>query len=77
MRYQSWRARAAAGVGTVSTLRQCRRLIGAALLAAFCAGGTPLAQECKALFDAKCAVCHNIGGGTTVGPDAAATVKSS
>jgi mono/diheme cytochrome c family protein len=55
----------------VCTSRQCRRLIGAALTAAFCAvsATVSLAQDGKALFDAKCAVCHNIGGGPKVGPD--------
>jgi cytochrome c2 len=52
----------------VSTLPQCR-LIGAALAAALCAASAAQAQDGKALFDAKCSVCHNIGGGPKVGPD--------
>jgi len=46
----------------------------AALLAAACfAGGATiaLAQDGKALFQAKCAACHSIGGGRLVGPDLA------
>ena len=69
MRHQSWRTWAAVRVGTVSTSRQYRRLIGAALAAAFCAASVAMAQDGKALFDAKCSVCHNIGGGPKVGPD--------
>ncbi|MBI5908711.1 MAG: c-type cytochrome [Betaproteobacteria bacterium] len=69
MQHQSWRTRMAVRAGIASTSRQYRRLIGAALAAALCAGSTALAQDGKALFEAKCAVCHNIGGGPKVGPD--------
>ena len=65
----SWRARAAVRAAMVSTLGQCRRLIGASLAATLCAGSAVLAQDGKALFDAKCVVCHSIGGGPKVGPD--------
>lgn len=49
--------------------RRYPRLIGSALAAALCAGSAAMAQEGKALFETKCAVCHNIGGGPKVGPD--------
>lgn len=48
-----------------------RSLIGALLAAAWCAGaaGIAAAADGGALFEAKCSVCHNVGGGPKVGPD--------
>lgn len=69
MRHQLWRTQAAVRAGMASTSQHYRRLIGAALAAALCAGGAASAQDGKALFDAKCAACHSIGAGPKVGPD--------
>lgn len=55
----------------VSRVRSGRSLIGALLAAAWCAGGASAAAAADgaALFEAKCAACHSIGGGPLVGPD--------
>ena len=72
MRLQSSRTQPSVRAeNNTSTGRRHRRLIGALLAAAFCAGGmtSSPAQDGKTAFEAKCAVCHNIGGGPKVGPD--------
>jgi len=73
MRHQPWlwRTQAAVRAKITSTARHGQRLIGALLAAAIYAGGATgtLAQDGKAIFNAKCAACHSIGGGPKVGPD--------
>ncbi len=69
MRHQLWRTQAAVRAGLAFTSRPYRRLIGTALAAALCAGSAAMAQDGKALFETRCAVCHSIGGGVKVGPD--------
>ena len=60
-----------AGAREASTLWSGKRIVGALLAVAFCAGGATisLAQDGKAMFDAKCGACHTVGGGPKVGPD--------
>lgn len=54
-----------------SSLRRRNNFCGTLLAAACLAGAATIAhaEEGKALFEAKCGVCHNIGGGPKVGPD--------
>ena len=48
-----------------------RSLFGALLAAAWCVGGASIAAAADgaALFEAKCGVCHSVGGGPKLGPD--------
>ena len=51
-----------AGTREATTIWSGKRMFGALLAAAFCAGGTTisLAQDGKAIFDAKCTACHSV-----------------
>lgn len=48
-----------------------RNLVGALLVIACCAGGASVAvaADGAALFEAKCAACHSVGGEPKFGPD--------
>jgi mono/diheme cytochrome c family protein len=70
MRQLSWRTQPSVRAEVTSTLRYIRPLAVAMLAAALGAGATSgTAQDGKAIFEAKCGVCHSIGGGPKVGPD--------
>lgn len=51
--------------------RSGRSLFGRLLIGACCAGwvGVAMAADGAALFEAKCAACHSVGGGPKLGPD--------
>ena len=55
----------------VSTFLSGRILLGVLFAGAWCTSGTSIAAAADgaALFEAKCAVCHSVGGGPKLGPD--------
>jgi mono/diheme cytochrome c family protein len=69
MRYLTGQARALAK--RAHSKGRVVRTSGALLIALGCTLGanTAIAVDGKALFEAKCAACHSIGGGPKVGPD--------
>ena len=57
--------------GGVRGLGAGRSLLGLMLAIGWCASGvdSTAAADGAALFEAKCAACHSVGGGAKVGPD--------